>query len=65
MIFFLFYETYGRSEEEKEEEGGNVRGGEEVYFGVIMTNTEIFDIFHIISLFNLPFLKYFPNLFTI
>ena len=23
--FFLFYETYGRSEEEKEEEGGNVR----------------------------------------
>jgi hypothetical protein len=28
---------------------------EEVSLGVIMTNTEIFHIFHIISLYNLPF----------
>jgi hypothetical protein len=34
--------TYGRSEEEEEEE---------VSLGVIMTNTEIFHIFHIISHF--------------
>ena len=33
-------------------EGGAWGGG---VFGVIMTNTEIFHIFHIISLFNLPF----------
>jgi hypothetical protein len=37
-------------EEEKEEEG-------EVSLGVIMANTEIFHIFHIVSLFNFPFLS--------
>ena len=44
--------TYGGSEEEEEE-------GEEVPLGVIMTNTEIFHIFHIISLFNLLFFHIF------
>ena len=37
----------------------------EIPLGVIMTNTEIFHIFYVISLFNLPFFPYFPNLFTI
>jgi hypothetical protein len=32
----------------------------EVSLGVIMTNTEIVHIFHIISLFNLPFFHIFP-----
>ena len=40
-------------------------GEEEVSLGVIMINTEIFHIFHIISIFNLPFFSYFPYLFTI
>ena len=32
---------------------------EEVSLGVIMTNTEILHIFHVISLFNLPFFHIF------
>jgi predicted TIM-barrel fold metal-dependent hydrolase len=61
-------------EEEGEEGGAVVAEEEEVSLGVIMTNTEIFHIYHIISLFNLPFsifsisfhnfLLYFPYLFT-
>jgi hypothetical protein len=34
---------------------------EEVSLGVIMTNTEIFHIFNIISLFNLPFFQTFHS----
>jgi hypothetical protein len=55
--------------------GGGGGREEEVSLGVIMTNTEIFHIFHIISLFNFPFsifsisfhnfVLHFPNLFTI
>jgi hypothetical protein len=52
-------------EEEEEEVGGKEAEAEEeeeqeeeVYLGVIMTNTEIFHIFHIISPFNLPFSKF-------
>jgi hypothetical protein len=40
--------TYGRSEEEGEE-AEEVEEEEEVSLGVIMTNTEIFHIFHIIE----------------
>jgi hypothetical protein len=50
---------------EGEEVGGGGEEEEEVSLGVIMTNTEIFHIFHIISLFNLPFFHIFPYHFTI
>jgi hypothetical protein len=39
--------------------GGAEEEEEEVSLGVIMTNTEIFHIFHIISLFNLLFFRIF------
>jgi hypothetical protein len=63
-------EVAAAAEEEEEEEGGGVEeggggGGGGVSLGVIMTNTEIFHIFHIISLFNLPFFHIFPYHFTI
>ena len=45
--------------------GGAAEKEEEVYLDVIMTNTDIFHIFHITSLFNLRFLPYFSYLFTI
>ena len=52
-------------EEEGEEGGAVVAEEEEVSLGVIMTNTEIFHIYHIISLFNLPLFHIFPYHFTI
>ena len=59
-------EVAAAAEEEEEEEGrGGGGGGGGVSLGVIMTNTEIFHIFHIISLFNLPFFHIFPYHFTI
>ena len=43
--------TYNLEKEEEEEE--------DISLGVIMTNTVIFHIFHIISLFNLSFFHIF------
>ena len=67
-------EDWKEDEEEEEEEEKK----DEVSVGVIMTNTEIFHIYHIIlpfyystclfSIFSISFhnfLLYFPNLFTI
>jgi hypothetical protein len=56
------------TEEAEEDVGGDGGGGrkeEEISLVVIMTNTEIFYIFHIISLFNLPFFHIFQYHFTI